>query len=164
MPKPKKPTTPATISRRLAGLKAKRLGEALEILTINRLRADGCLCWPIATPMKVIGGKPVRTAQVAGDIMGITRDGRPLLVECKSHADGSRPGLCDFREGQRFALGAWADCKGKVIIAWRDAAGNLHLDDLRQDFTEVMVWCAEHMNRCPSHLLRVLERCAMEAR
>ena len=157
MPKPNKPTTPASIARRLAGLKAKRLGEALETLTINRLRAAGCLCFPIATPTKVIGGKAIRTATVAGDIMGITRDGRPLLVEVKAHADGHRPTLSDFREGQRFALSVWADRKGKVIVAWRNAAGELHLDDLRQDFYEVVVWCDEHMHRCPAHLVRALE-------
>jgi hypothetical protein len=101
------------------GLVSVYRGEALELLVLQRLRAQGCLVERIATPFRMVRGKPMRTTKVFGDLIGLNADGKGLLVECKNY--GRQPRPRDFRPHQKKVLLEWAKMGGVSIVAWIEA-------------------------------------------
>jgi Holliday junction resolvase len=104
---------------------SQRRGEALEVYVLARLRGMGCMVERIATPVRMVRGRPMRTAKVFADIIGLNQDGRGLLVECKNY--GRKPRPSDFRPHQRDTLTEWARRGGVAAVAWiEDGAFKLY--------------------------------------
>lgn len=111
-------TTYTTARRAVAGKRARDLGDLCEQMALARLAAEGVLAQRIATPCVVVGGRKRYTARVVGDLAGVTAGGRAVLVECKAHADGSRPTPSDFQAHQRETLARWHAAGALVLVAW----------------------------------------------
>jgi hypothetical protein len=114
-------------TRKQSGHLSRALGEMCEQATAHRLHSMGYQFQKIETPCKVIGGRKVYTKKVAGDFMGCTGTGVGVLVECKTHEDGSRPVPSDFRPHQVTALKAWHNAGAVALVAWLDKSRALQI-------------------------------------
>lgn len=103
-----------------------RRGEACELAALMQLRAWGCLVDRIATPIRMVRGKPMRTAKVFADIVGINAIGKGLLCECKNY--GRKPRPSDFRPHQVETLRKWAAHGGVALVAWIES-GQVKITD-----------------------------------
>jgi len=105
---------------------SQKKGESLELLTLNRLRASGCFVDRIATPVKVIKGKTIRTKKVLGDIIGLNQNGIGLLCECKNRNRLPRPS--DFEPHQIETLEKWGNMGGVALVSF-NIGGELNIDN-----------------------------------
>ena len=103
---------------------SQKRGEALEVYALAHLRAQGCMVERIATPFRMVRGKPMRIAKVFADIIGLNQHGKGLLVECKNYSRMPRPS--DFQPHQKKTLKEWAERGGVALVAWIEG-GELHL-------------------------------------
>lgn len=114
--------TKAQAARRVAGARARAMGDLLEKATFLELTKGGVLAYRVATPTVMRRGRRCFTDKVAGDFFGITPTGAGVLVECKHRTgtDGEprRPRPSDFEPHQIQALRAWHRRGGLALIAW----------------------------------------------
>lgn len=119
------------LARRLAGKRAQQLGEYAERLAAAELlRMGATKAEVLATPIRMIRGKPVRARKVMADIVGWWKGGRVLLCEVKAHVDFSRPVPSDFREHQIDNLRQCATDGGHAVVAWLSKNG-IVIEDAR---------------------------------
>ncbi len=117
------------------GKQAQQLGEFTQALALAELQRQGATVFPIATPVKVIRGRAVRTAKVSGDIQGWWpgKIARALLCEVKARTrpndDGSRrfkrPARCDFEDHQLANMKRCDDEGGTGLVAYMSDSGVL---------------------------------------
>jgi hypothetical protein len=132
------PAPAYTLARRkAAGKKARDLGDRCEHLAMDRLAREGVLAQRIATPCVVVGGRKRYTHRVVGDLVGVTAAGRAVIVECKAHADGSRPARSDFLPHQRATLAKWHAAGAQVLVAWIAKSGHLSLRPVTEILTDI---------------------------
>lgn len=91
-------------------------GEALEKAALAQLRAWGCMVERIATPIRMVRGKPLRTTKVFADIIGLNSGGKGLLVECKNYGRIPRPS--DFAPHQLATLHEWTKRGGVAMVVF----------------------------------------------
>ena len=70
-------------------------------------------------------GRKVYVGKVIGDHVGITADGKPILIECKSSKSGRRPTACRFEPHQKEFLLGWEARGGLALIAWSSVQGGV---------------------------------------
>lgn len=122
----------AKTTKSVRGAQARIDGERLEVTAMAALRGMGYIVNRIATPTRVIRGRAIRTAAVAGDLFGCTDTGRALLVECKSRKGGGCT-PSDFEAHQLRALQAWAKAGGLALVAsWDESGRKVVLQDFSQ--------------------------------
>lgn len=116
-----------SMRRRIAGKKAQRMGDYVERLAQAELLRQGASRAEIlATPIKMVRGKPIRTRKVLADIVGWwpgsrEKPGRALLCECKCRQDGDefrRPVRSDFEDHQIDNLRQCAKDGGTALVAY----------------------------------------------
>jgi len=114
--------TPAQFQRINRGRASKAKGRRFEESVLIHLRnigmADGAI---LATPTTVRRGQIRNTARVLGDIVGVWRDGRACLCECKVRTENGRhrkPRPSDFMPHQRDTLMRWHRAGARVLVAY----------------------------------------------
>lgn len=123
--------TPEKMLRRQRAKRSQQLGEYAQRLAVAELLRQGALrAEELATPIRMIRGRPVRTKKVLGDIIGWWPGGRFLLCEVKAHDDHSRPVRSDFQQHQLDNLRDCAKAGGTAIVAWL-SKGGIIIEDAR---------------------------------
>jgi hypothetical protein len=128
-------TTPARLvkadamQRRLSAKLSQQRGEFAEECAVRELLRMGAVrAERLATPVRKIRGRLVRTRKVLADIVGWWPGGRVLLCEVKCRYDNGfprRPTRCCFEDHQLANLKACDDAGGNGLVAWMSPGGIL---------------------------------------
>lgn len=107
----------AKVGQRLRNGSNKRIGNAAELVVINRLRYHGfAMVEPIHVGFRNVGGRWVPGARVSGDIRAVGPGGRSVLCEVKV-----RKGTLAYSALERhqvIALGDHYLAGGLSLLAW----------------------------------------------
>ena len=116
------PVTPALLQRSQRGRQSKRKGREFEERALSVLLGLGLASGEIlATPKIVMNGKVHFTKKVMADIVGVWKDGRGVLCECKVRSDKGRfrrPRPSDFETHQRDRLMQWHRAGAFALVAY----------------------------------------------